>query len=146
VQKRENDRLIGMWVHPVGGWEICYYKDGKKHSEYRKDKKEAELRAEFWKASLTPPSETPADEDYVHPVIYWERKLRDVVEMMLSQPGDRELAATCRAIAAAATAAMRSAKYLRAPDQETNPDSAPIQGDITKLTTQELADLVAKKA
>jgi len=141
MKKEDRDHLVGMWKHPVGGWEICYKQEGKKHSEYRKDKKEAELRAAYWKTTLeNPPEDGEGDEE--HPVIYWERILRRVAELALKNPTDRDIAATCRSLASAATAALRTAKYIPAPQRTAAPDSAPIQTDINGLTTEQLADLL----
>jgi hypothetical protein len=140
VRKKPENHLLGMWRHPVGGWEICYKKDGKKFSEYRREEAEAKLRAEYWKATLeSPPGESWSEED--HPVRYWERKLREIAELALSNPTDKQIADTCKAIAAAATAALRTAKYIPAPGIAASPDSAPIQGDITSLTSEQLERL-----
>ena len=140
MQKRENDRLLGVWKHSVGGWEIKYQQGGKKFSEYRKDETEARLRGDYWKATLESPQEQ--DDSYEHPVIYWERKLRQITELMLAEPHNKELSATCRAMASAATAAMRTAKYIPAPRQVASPDSAPITGDVTNLTTEQMEELL----
>lgn len=136
MEKRENDRLVGVWRHPQGGWEIKYQKDGKKHSEYRQDEAEARLRAEFWKTSLETPGDTP--DEYVHPVTYWDTMLRRFAEMLVANPSDRDISMACRAIASAAQAAMRTAKYIPAPKQNAAPDSAPITGDVSSMTTAEL--------
>lgn len=143
MKKREEDHLIGMWKHPMGGWEIKYQQNGKQTSEYRKDKKEAELRAQYWKATLeNPPEGSAADGEEVHPVLYWERMLRRIAELAINNPGDRDISATCRALASAATAAMRSAKYLPAPGLTSSPDSAPVQAEIGNLTTEQLKELL----
>jgi hypothetical protein len=140
MEKRENDRLIGVWRHPQGGWEIKYQKDGKKHSEYRQDEAEARLRAAFWKESLETPGEQ--DEEYVHPVTYWDLMLRRFAEMLVANPSDRDLSAACRAIASAAQAAMRTAKYIPAPKQNAAPDGPPVAGDVSKMTTEEMEALL----
>lgn len=136
MKKKEEDHFIGMWRHPTGGWEIKYQQNGKKTSEYRRDRKEAELRAQYWKSSLEGAPEEGASQE--HPVLYWERTLRQVAELALSNPNNRDISATCRAIASAATAAMRSAKYLPAPGVEASPDGAPVSADISNLRTEDL--------
>jgi hypothetical protein len=143
MKKRDYDRLIGIRRHQEGGWEISYQQNGKKHSEYRRDEKEARLRAQYWKATLENPQE-PQGSDSEHPVHYWERILRKVAELALSNPSDKDIAATCRSIASAATAAMRSAKYIPAPGIETSPDGAPVPSDISTLRTEDLEKLVGE--
>ena len=138
MQKKDHDHFIGLWRHPKGGWEIRYQLNGKKQSEYRKDKHEAELRAEYWKATLSGP---PQESEEEHPVYYWERILRRVAELALANPNNKEIAATCRSLASAAQAAMRTAKYIPAP-REVAPDSAPITGDISNMSTEEMKKLV----
>ena len=68
MKKINEDHLVSKhpWPHKTGGFEIVYQKNGKKHSEYRRDKREAELRCEYWKKTLAPGA--PPDEDE-HPVI-----------------------------------------------------------------------------
>jgi len=141
MKKKPENHLIGIWKHPVGGWEISYKKDGKKHSEYRRDESEAKLRAEYWKAYLeNPPDESHPQEE--HPVHYWERQLRKITEMAIADPDNKQLSDTCRAIAAAATAALRTAKYIPAPLSASSPDAAPIKGDVENLTTEQLSSLI----
>lgn len=137
MEKKEYDHFIGLWRHPNGGWEIKYQQAGKKKSEYSKEKHVAELRAEYWKATLgAPPSEQ--EEAYEHPVFFWERKLREVADLLLSNPSDRDIAGACRSVASAATAALRAVKYIPAPALEASPDSAPITGDVSNMTTEEM--------
>lgn len=138
MQKKENDHFIGLWRHPVGGWEIKYQLSGKKISEYRKDHNEARLRAEYWKSTLDGP---PKDSGEEHPVIYWERMLRRIAEVAIANPSDRDVSATCRALASAAQAAIRTAKYLPAPRQA-SPDDSPVSGDISNMTTEEMERLL----
>jgi len=141
--KKENDRFIGMWHHPTGGWEIRYQQNGQQHSEYRHDENEARLRSDYWKATLEDPSQA-ADSSEEHPVLYWERILRRIAELVLSNPSDRDVAATCRALASAAQAAMRTAKYIPAPRMQASPDAAPVSGDVGNLTTEQLQSMLAK--
>ena len=141
MRKQEQDRFIGLWKHPVGGWEIKYQQDGKKRSEYRKSQDEAKLRAEYWKALLEMPQDDPEDGEE-HTVHYWERILRQFAELILADPENKQLADTGRALAATATAALRTAKYVPAPTRTTSPDSAPIQADISTLTTEQLSKLI----
>lgn len=144
MRKRDEDHLIGIWRHKIGGWEIKYKKDGKEHSEYRKDRKEAELRGQYWKAALeSPPDVSDLSEE--HPVHYWEKTLRRVTELALKHPKDKSIAATCRSIAAAATAALRSCKYIPAPGCEASPDGAPLASEIQNLSTEDLERLAGKK-
>lgn len=140
MEKRENDRLIGVWRHPQGGWEIKFQKDGKKQSEYRQDEAEARLRGDFWKSSLENPQAVP--DEYVHPVTYWDTMLRRFAEMLVASPQDRDLSASCRAIASAAQAAMRTAKYIPAPRQNAAPDASPIEGDVSAMTTAQMEKLL----
>lgn len=139
MRRKPEDHFIGYWKHNVGGWEICYKKGGKKYSEYRRDETEAKLRAEFWKASLENPPSQESDEE--HPVHYWERKLREVAELAISNPSDKDIANTCKAVAMAAGAAMRAARYIPAPVTSVAPNGAPITGDINSLTTEQLESL-----
>ena len=138
MQKKENDRFIGLWRHKAHGWEIKYQQNGKKHSEFRKDEREAKLRAEYWKAVFDTP---PEGSDEVHPVIFWERMLRQAAALLLKNPTDKDVAATCRSVAAMATAAMRTAKYIPAPIQS-SPDGAPVTGDMSNMTSEELREVL----
>ena len=144
MRRRPENHLVGIWRHPVGGWEISYKKDGKKHSEYRKDETEARLRADYWKAQLENPPEDSQEAE--HPVHYWERQLRKIAEMALANPGDKDIANTCKAVATAATAALRTAKYISAPVGIASPDGAPVSGEIENFTTEQLKSLVDGKA
>ena len=138
MKKREDDRLIGVWRHPVSGWEIKFQQNGKKISEYRKDEREARLRAEYWKAALERPQDsTSSVSSEEHIVHYWDRKLRQIAELLLASPGDREMASACRSIASAAQAAMRAAKYIPAP-VACMPDSTTKSGDLSSMTTEEM--------
>jgi hypothetical protein len=138
MRKREDDRLIGVWRHPVAGWEIKYQQGGKKISEYRKDEREARLRADYWKAALERPQDSsPSANSEEHIVHYWDRKLRQIAELLLASPGDREMASACRSIASAAQAAMRAAKYIPAPIS-CSPDAPAKAADLSSMTTEEI--------
>lgn len=140
--KREYDRLIGVWRHPASGWEIKYQRDGKKHSEYRQDEREARLRADYWRATLEGrDGGDHGDAVDEHIVYYWDRKLRQIAELLLSDPCNREIAATCRSIASAAQAAMRAAKYVPAPSS-TSPDSPSGPVDVTAMSSEEMKALL----
>lgn len=142
MRKREDDHLVGVWKHPTGGWEIKYQKGGKKFSEYRKDRREADLRAAYWRSTLANPPQAEEGE-YEHPVIYWERLLRRAAEMALNNPGNKEIAETCRSLASAANAALKSARYLDAPPTMTsNSDDIKSPDDIKNMTTEELKELL----
>jgi hypothetical protein len=137
MEKKEYDHFIGLWRHPKGGFEIKFQQGGKKQSEYRKDEKEARLRADYWKAVLGAPHESDSD----HPVYYWERMLRNAAELLLKHPRNKDVAAACRSIASMATAAMRTCKYIAAPVEQ-SPDAAPVSGDISNLSSEEIEGIV----
>lgn len=138
MKKKDHDHFIGKWKHPAG-FEIKYQLGGKKHSEYRKDEKEAELRADYWRKTLDGDTDPGKDE---HPVFYWERVLRRVAELALKNPTDRDISATCRALASAATAGLRTAKYLPAPGTTPSEDDDNVTGDVANMTTEEMEKLL----
>lgn len=139
MQKKEHDHFIGMWRHPQGGWEIRYQQAGKKKSEYSKEEQAAKLRADYWKATL---GQAPEETEYEHPVLYWEKQARQAAKLAMDNPHDRDISATCRAVASLIQAAMRTCKYIPAPQMQVAPDSAPITGDVSNMTTAELEELL----
>lgn len=144
MRKRTEDGLVSEkpWPHPIGGYEICYRKNGKKHSEYRKDLREAELRCEYWRKTLAPGA--PAEE-YEHPVHYWGRRLREAADLLVQNPQDKTLSAAARALASLASEGLKTARYLPAPPQKDTEADADLSGvDVGKLTSKELADLLEK--
>lgn len=146
--KNDEDRLIGMWRHePTNTWEIKYQKGGKKHSEYRRSKVAAEQRASYWKSVLGDgASHVPPAEDNTHPVLFWERKLREAANHILANPGDEEALDLGKTIAQMATAGMRAANYLPPPTAEIGAGGKPVMvEDIKNMTTEELNSLIESK-
>jgi len=138
--KKDYDHFIGLWRHKQHGWEIKYQQNGKKSSEFRKDEREAKLRADYWKATLgVDPEDTNSDDE--HPVIYWEKMLRQAAELLIRNPTDKDVASSCRSVAAMATAAMRTAKYIPAPAQDVS-DGTSVSGDISNLSTEDMEKLL----
>lgn len=137
--KNEKDRLIGMWVHPEGGWEICYYQDGGKHSEYRRSETLARQRAAQLKHIL---EGTPLEPDE-HPVIYWEKKLREAADHILANPDNETALDLGKVLAQMATAGLRAAAFYPAPNVQSSPDGPPVtQEDLTKLKTEDIVKLL----
>jgi len=138
--KKDYDHFIGLWRHKHHGWEIKYQQNGKKISEYRGDEREAKLRADYWRTTLgADPEDSEGDAE--HPVIFWEKILRQAAMLLLKNPADKDVAGTCRSIAAMATAAMRTAKYIPAPAQDVS-DGASVSGDIGNLSEDDLEKLL----
>jgi len=136
MKKKEYDHFIGLWKHKVHGHEIKYQKDGKQKSEFRKDEREAQLRADYWKVTLEHPA--PGSEQE-HPVLFWERMLRQAAELLLKNPTDQDIANACRTVAAMATASMRAAKYIPAPVMDTeDEDGAVSSTGVTGMSTEQM--------
>lgn len=145
MKKKDYDHFVGgPYKHQTGGWENIYFKDGKRHSEYRKDKREAEMRAEYWKKTLAPgrPAE---EEDQEHPVHFWNRTLREAAwHLKVNQ--DREAASVARALASLAAEGLKAAKFLPPPEQKHTGDDVNLgDADLDKLTSEELAELLGNK-
>lgn len=134
------DRLIGIWKHPQGGWEIKYSLNGKHHSEYRRDEREAKLRGSFWKETLA--NKDGNDLGVEHPVLYWDRKAREAADLAIKNPGDKDIQATCKSLAQLISAGLRCARYFPAPSQSITPDSSPITGDVSNMTSKEMEALI----
>lgn len=142
-EKNETNRLIGCWRHPTGGFEICYFLEGKKHSEYRKSETLARQRAAHWKHVL---EGTPVEQENEHPVLYWERKLREAAEHLLSNPGDESAVDLGKTIASMATAGLRAAAFYPPPTVQVSPDGAPIgDADLQTMKTEDIAKLLEGK-
>lgn len=148
--KNDADRLIGVWPHKASeGYEIKYQLKGKKTSEYRKSKVAADQRGAYWKHVLEggpQPMSSGETEEFTHPVIYWERKLRQAADHLLANPSDEQALDVGKVIAQIATAGLRAANYYPPPTAELNAQGAPIvEGDVKNLTTEELNKLIESK-
>ena len=145
MRKKNEDHFVGgPWPHQMGGYEICYFKNGKKRSEYRKDKREAELRCEYWRTTLAPGK--PKSDEEEHPVHYWGRVLKESAELLIKHPEDRAIAAAARALASLASEGLKTAKYLPPPPQKDAAEEIDLAGqNLDKMTSAELAKLLESK-
>lgn len=143
--KNEENRLIGVWPH-TAGWEICRYEEGKKVSEYRKSETLAKQRGEYWKARFNNSMSRNESTSTTHPVIFWEQKLREAAEYILSNPGDETAIDTGKVLASMATAGLRAAAFYPPPALEVDGEKQISDDDISKMSTEELLKLANDKS
>jgi len=143
MKKIDEDHFIGgPWPHQAGGYEIKYQLNGKKRSEYRKDKREAEIRCEYWKKTLSPgaPAEDHADEHTVH---FWERLLRDLAIRLLADPENKAIQSAARSLSALAAEGLKTARYQPPPPQKSADTTEAVDpSKLNNMTSQELANLL----
>ena len=116
----EPNRVIGVYPHPEGGYQICLMRNGQKHSEFRRSKNAAENRADYWRSVFGSGSGSNGDMELVPPpsggkaprevVAYWEQKLREAAELVMTNNGSKEAIDAAKAVAQLATVGVKIAE------------------------------------
>lgn len=119
MKKGDENRFIGgPWPH-TAGYEIKYSLNGQVKSEYRKDKVEAENRAQYWQAYFQDPaSASKIARQKETTVQYWDRLLRNHAESLVRDPDNKTLIAAARALSSLASEGIKCAKMQTVPDTE----------------------------
>lgn len=147
------NRVIGVYPHPKGGFQVCMVKDGQKIAEYRKSETAAQNRAAYWREAFGDSSGSDAGGVVGAPlpsgkaprevVAYWEQKLREAAELVMESRGGEEAIAAANAVAKLAAVGVKIAEATPpgAGSQESEGPEIGPDVNVKKMSKTQLLEL-----